>query len=274
MKVSVVISAYNEEQVIADCLTSLAAQNYPAFEIFMVDDGSTDSTAAVASSFDDVSVLRQDHKGPAVGRNFGAAYATGEILLFLDADMTFKPDFISRMVQPILTGRAVGTFCREVYISNPENIWARCWAYNRRTPLQGNIFPDSIPDEWNIFRAVLKDEFDSVGGFEDIGYGEDVSLGEKLAKPALAAEGAVFFHHNPSSAREVWQNAVWIGRGERVKEYGRRLWLRFSLPYTLYRGFKTAVTKRTPLFILFAMLYDSGVIYGVLARKISRRHSK
>lgn len=274
MKVSVIISAYNEKKVIGVCLTSLTEQDYPDFEVIVVDDGSTDSTAAVAEAFKDVIVLKQKHQGPALGRNYGAAKASGAILLFLDADMTFNKNFISKMVEPIIANKAIGTFCREVYISNPDNIWARCWAYNRRTPLHDNIFPVSIPDKWNIFRAVLKEAFDSVGGFDNIGYGEDVSIGEKLNKPALAAHGAVFYHHNPSSAREVFQNAAWIGRGERIKEYGKRLWLRFSFPYTLYRGFSTAIKKRTPFFMLFVLLYDTGIVYGIIARKISERHSK
>jgi len=274
MKVSVIISAYNEKKVIGACLSSLSEQDYPDYEIIVVDDGSTDPTAAIAETFEDVTVLRQKHQGPALGRNFGAAKATGDILMFLDADMTFKNDFVTKMVQPIIDGKAIGTFCREVYISNPENIWARNWAYNRRIPLYDNIFPASIPEEWNIYRTVLKEAFDSVGGFDNIGYGEDVSLGAKLEKPALAAHGGVFYHHNPSSAREVFQNAAWIGRGERIKEYGRRLWFRFSLPYTIYRGFKTALKKRAPFFILFALLYDTGVLYGIFSRKISKRHYK
>ena len=97
--VSIVVAAHDEGAHIAECLTSLLAQDRPA-EIIVVDDGSHDDTAAIADGFAAVTVLRQDHRGAATARNRGAAAASGKILVFVDGDMRFPPGWVSAMVAP------------------------------------------------------------------------------------------------------------------------------------------------------------------------------
>ena len=95
-EVSVIIPAYNEEQYIGACLESLLNQTHPSYEAIVVDDGSTDRTVEVIRSFNGVRLLRQDHSGPGGAYNLGAQHARGDILVFVDAGMTFVPDFICR----------------------------------------------------------------------------------------------------------------------------------------------------------------------------------
>ena len=90
MKISVIIPTYNEESVILDCLRSLASQSLKDFEIIVVDDGSTDTTV---EKLEDVMVLHQNHLGAGAARNLGAKQAKGDILVFVDADMTFDRNF-------------------------------------------------------------------------------------------------------------------------------------------------------------------------------------
>jgi hypothetical protein len=67
-QVSIIIPAYNEEKYIRTCLTSLAKQTHPAYEVIVVDDGSTDCTVTIVEEFaaDDhrFHLLRQNHRGP------------------------------------------------------------------------------------------------------------------------------------------------------------------------------------------------------------------
>jgi len=85
-RVSVVIPVFNGARTLADCLRGVAAQTLPAadFEVIVVDDGSTDATAAVASGFG--TLLRQAHRGAASARNTGVRAAHGEWVAFTDAD--------------------------------------------------------------------------------------------------------------------------------------------------------------------------------------------
>lgn len=85
--VSVVMPVYNNQQHIGEALDSVLAQDYGPMEIIVVDDGSTDGTAEVVSSYGDrVILLRQQNQGSAVARNLGINSAKGQYVAFLDAD--------------------------------------------------------------------------------------------------------------------------------------------------------------------------------------------
>lgn len=89
---SVVIPAFNAAATLAHAIESVRAQSWPAHEIIVVDDGSTDATAEVAHQFADVRLIRQANSGVSVARNAGAAAASGDWLAFLDADDSYAPD--------------------------------------------------------------------------------------------------------------------------------------------------------------------------------------
>jgi glycosyltransferase involved in cell wall biosynthesis len=84
--VSVIIPVHNMGRYLGDALRSVFAQDYRPIEVIVVDDGSTDDTAEVARSFDDVGYLHQAHQGVAAARNEGIAQSRGEFVAFLDAD--------------------------------------------------------------------------------------------------------------------------------------------------------------------------------------------
>jgi hypothetical protein len=89
---SVVVPAYNRAALLRQALASIEAQRFRDFEVIVVDDGSTDDTAAVAASFrPGAKVLRIVNSGPAEARNQGAAAARGRYLAFLDSDDLFFP---------------------------------------------------------------------------------------------------------------------------------------------------------------------------------------
>ena len=88
--VSVVIPMYNVGSYISDCLTSLRRQTFQDFEAICIDDGSTDSTLAIAQEAvdddDRFAFVSQENAGQSAARNVGIAHSTGKYLLFLDAD--------------------------------------------------------------------------------------------------------------------------------------------------------------------------------------------
>ncbi len=91
--ISVVIAVYNGGRTIRRAIESVLCQSYPAHELIVVDDGSTDDTAEVVKGFgDQVRYFYQINAGVSAARNAGAAAARGEWLAFLDADDWYYPD--------------------------------------------------------------------------------------------------------------------------------------------------------------------------------------
>lgn len=85
--VSVIIPVYNAEKYLAEAIESVLAQAYHPIEIIVVDDGSTDNSAAVARKFGDrIQYIYQENSGAAMTRNRGIDRSHGEYLSFLDAD--------------------------------------------------------------------------------------------------------------------------------------------------------------------------------------------
>lgn len=91
--ISVIIPAYNYADYAGLAIDSVLAQTYPHFELVVVDDGSTDNTAAVVQSYTDprLRYLHQANRGLPAARNTGIRASRGEILAFLDADDRFHP---------------------------------------------------------------------------------------------------------------------------------------------------------------------------------------
>jgi glycosyltransferase involved in cell wall biosynthesis len=100
--VSVIIPCYNGARFLRETLGSVLAQTHPVCEVIVVDDGSTDDSAAVAESFGPpVRVIRQANQGESVARNRGLDEAQGEWIAFLDADDVWLPEKTERQLRTI-----------------------------------------------------------------------------------------------------------------------------------------------------------------------------
>jgi glycosyltransferase involved in cell wall biosynthesis len=100
--ISVVIPCYNAGKFLRETIDSILAQTYSAMEVIVVDDGSTDNSAAIAESYGPpVRVLRQHNQGESVARNRGIEVAQGEWIAFQDADDYWHPNKLSRQVDSI-----------------------------------------------------------------------------------------------------------------------------------------------------------------------------
>lgn len=97
--ITVIIPAYNAEAFIAETLLSVINQSWDNYEIILVDDGSSDHTAAIASTFPAVTVICQENRGVAAARNIAIAKARGDYIAFLDADDLWPPQKLSKQIE-------------------------------------------------------------------------------------------------------------------------------------------------------------------------------
>jgi glycosyltransferase involved in cell wall biosynthesis len=97
--VSVAITCFNQGRYLRDAIESVLAQTHPPSEVLVVDDGSTDETADVAAAFSGVRYIRQHNRGLSAARNTGLRAATGDLVVFLDADDRLLPGAIDSGVK-------------------------------------------------------------------------------------------------------------------------------------------------------------------------------
>ena len=210
--VSVIIPTYNEEQYVEDCLKSLKEQIFKNFEVILVDDGSTDNTVKTATKYK-IRIIKQNHKGPGTARNRGAREARGKILVLIDADMYFDRDYIKNLILPIINDKEIiGTTHDYEIATNLSSPWSRLWGKVR-------VSKDKA---WQvkIFRAIKKDKFLEMGGFDQkYGYADDQTFWYKHGIKPTVAKNTTCYHKNPSSLKATYKQARWIGKSwkERFK---------------------------------------------------------
>lgn len=126
--VSVIIPCYNLGAYLGDCVASVKSQSRPADEIIIVDDGSTDpQTREVLSAYEfdpDVHLERTPNRGLPSARNHGRSVASGDYLVFLDADDLLKPDYIAKLADVLDRHEGVGAVTPWVrHFGAQEDMW-------------------------------------------------------------------------------------------------------------------------------------------------------
>ena len=120
--VSIIIPAYNAEDYIGECLSSITNQTYHNLEIIVVDDGSTDTTPRIVRDFctldQRVSLIQQQNQYAGVARNTGMNAANGEYFLFLDADDFFESTMVKKMIDRAQETSADVVICKSNFFDN------------------------------------------------------------------------------------------------------------------------------------------------------------
>ena len=105
IKLSFIVPIYNVEPFMRKCVDSLLAQDYDAYEIVLVDDGSPDECPAIcdqyADKYDNICVLHQDNGGLSVARNAGLKVAKGEYICFVDSDDYWEPNVLGGLMEQV-----------------------------------------------------------------------------------------------------------------------------------------------------------------------------
>lgn len=183
--ISVVIPLYNKEREVARAIRSVLAQTLQPLELIVVDDGSTDRSAAEVEAFREplARLIRQPNGGVCAARNRGIAEARGEYVALLDADDEWEPGFLSEIVSLITRYPGCGIYCTAFHILGREGLVPAPCPEGRG--IVENFFRDSahryiaIPSAVCIPRRVLQE----VGGFpEGMKIGEDLYVWIEIAR--------------------------------------------------------------------------------------------
>ena len=197
--VSVIVPTRNRASSLEMLLASLEAQTYPDFEVVVVDDGSTDSTADVAQRSARVRYVRGNAAGAVDARILGVKTATGSILAFTDDDCVVDPGWLAAGVAAIESGadvaqgrtvpqREVLPLERTVKHDAEDALYATCNVFYRRVAFERAGGFDTFAGERFGFRSSRR--------ARAMGFGEDSLLGWTVARagPSAAVREAVVRH--------------------------------------------------------------------------------
>ncbi|HET7433782.1 MAG TPA: glycosyltransferase, partial [Thermoanaerobaculia bacterium] len=209
--ISVIIAAYNEATVIAKTIASVQRSTFAPLEILVVDDGSTDDTAAVVANIAGVRLLRQPNGGKASALNHAIHHAQGEVLVALDADTVLDARAIEKLVAHFADPR-VGAVAGNVKVGNrgklatmlqsieyitSQNLDRRAWArLNAITVVPGAI------------GAWRRDAVEQAGGYAIDTMAEDMDLTWTLREAGwvIANENdAISYTEAPESVRALFR---------------------------------------------------------------------
>ncbi|PJJ01125.1 cellulose synthase/poly-beta-1,6-N-acetylglucosamine synthase-like glycosyltransferase [Streptomyces sp. 2333.5] len=271
--VTVLVPAYNEEAGIESTVRSLLASTHRQMQVIVIDDGSTDRTADLATWIDDprVQVIRQPNAGKAAALNTGLAHARYDIVVMVDADTVFEPDAIQRLIQP-LAHPAVGAVSGNTKVGNRRRLLGR-WQHLEYVfgfNLDRRMFEvlECMPTVPGAIGAFRRDALMGIGGVSEDTLAEDTDLTMALWQAGwrvVYEESAVAWTEVPTSLRQLWRQryrwcygtiqAMWKHRGAVLQmgpagRFGRR-----GLSYLAL--FQVALP-------LFAPVVDIFALYGLL----------
>jgi cellulose synthase/poly-beta-1,6-N-acetylglucosamine synthase-like glycosyltransferase/peptidoglycan/xylan/chitin deacetylase (PgdA/CDA1 family) len=268
--VSVIVPAYNEAVGIVAAVRSLAASDYPDFEVIVVDDGSTDGTAGLVDELGlpNVKVIRQANAGKPAALNTGTAAARGQLIAMVDADTVFEPATLRRLVAPFSDPR-VGGVSGNTKVGNRDRLLGR-WQHieyvmgfnlDRRAYDVLGCMP-TVPGAIGAFRRQV---LAAVGGVSGDTLAEDTDLTMAVVRAGwrvVYAEDAIAWTEAPSNLRDLWRQRYRWGYGTMQSMWKHRAAFRgggnlgrVTLPYLLV--FQVLLPLLAPIVDLLA-------IYGLV----------
>ncbi|MDD5040087.1 MAG: glycosyltransferase [Patescibacteria group bacterium] len=237
--ISIIVPVFNGERTIERCLKSLFHQTLPRdrYEIIVIDDGSSDATARVVRKFSGVRYCREPNRGPAAARNCGARQASGDILLFIDADCEADRQWAEEMAKPFADASVQAV--KGVYRTKQPGIVARLVQvefeerYDKMARSKGLDFMDFSAG------AIRAEVFRSLEGFDEkLRMSEDVQLAYKLSEKQhriVFTRSAIVYHDHPTKFMDYLRIKFWRSywRMDVYKNYPRKLLRDSYTPQTL-----------------------------------------
>lgn len=188
--ISVVIPVHNAAACLGRCLGALKTSTYQDFECVVVDDGSTDDSAALAAASGARVIPTGGQRGPAYARNRGVEACNGEIILFVDADVMVQPGTLTQAAKAFEENPAldalIGSYDEDPaepnFLSQYKNLM-HCFVH-QRGKRRASTF-------WTGCGAIRRCVFEKFGGFDEAYVRpsiEDIELGARLVRAGRTIE--------------------------------------------------------------------------------------
>ncbi|MEW6118579.1 MAG: glycosyltransferase [Pseudomonadota bacterium] len=279
-RISIIMPCHNAAGHLPASVASVQAQTLGNWELIAIDDGSTDSTLAWLRAQPDprIRVLTQDNRGVSSARNAGLAAATGDFLAFLDADDTWEPGFLEKMLAAL--------------DARPEAVLAYCGWQN--VGLAGGRGEPFVPPEyenarkaetlfagcrWPIHAAVVKRQAVMLaGGFDaTLKNAEDYALWLRVAlgAPIVRVPEVLAYYHfhggaqasanHARAALQFWraQRRFLAAHGQLAGELGSRRIRELTTGALLHKGYECYWQRDLPAArAIFRVVMQQG--YGTL----------
>ena len=200
--VSVVVTTRDVERTLDACLRSVRSQDHQPLELVVVDNGSTDRTVAIAEEHADIVLSAGPERS--AQRNRGVVEATGEWVLWIDADMLLRPDVVSSALAAAQRTEARAVSIPETTVG--DGFWTACRALERSCYL----------DDSSLFnpRLLRRDLLAEMGFDETMAGPEDADLRLRLASAGVLvahATGVIDHDEGRLTLRSVWRKRVYYG---------------------------------------------------------------
>src|SRR5690606_7635728 len=216
-RVTVVVCTFNGAATIRETLEALRRLDYPDYEVIVVDDGSTDGSAAIAAEFA-VRLIRPENRGLSAARNTGLAAATGGVVAYIDDDAYPDPHWLRYLVRTLLDGGHAGVGGPNLPPPGGGPI-AECVAHAPGAPshvLLTDTVAEHIP---GCNMAFLRERLEAAGGFDPQfrTAGDDVDLCWRLQARGWTlgySPAAVVWHHRRRTLRAYWKQQRGYGEAE------------------------------------------------------------
>jgi cellulose synthase/poly-beta-1,6-N-acetylglucosamine synthase-like glycosyltransferase/peptidoglycan/xylan/chitin deacetylase (PgdA/CDA1 family) len=273
--VSVVIPAYNEAAGIAATIRSVVTSRYRGrIEVIVVDDGSSDGTAAIARDLriPHVRVISQPNSGKAGALNRGIAEARSEILILVDGDTIFQADTIGRLVAP-LAAADVGAVSGNTKVGNRRGFlggWQHL-EYVMGFNLDRRLFDmlGTIPTVPGAIGAFRRAALAAAGGVSTDTLAEDTDLTMALCRSpwrVVYAPNAIAWTEAPSGLRQLWRQryrwsygtmqAMWKHRRAVIEHGASGRFGRYCLTYlTLFHVLLPLIAPVVDVFSIYGLVF-------------------
>lgn len=222
MRISAVVPTKNSARTIRACLTSLRHQTHPDVEVIVVDNASSDDTAAIARELADIAVDRGPERS--AQRNHGAALSSGDVIVYIDSDMVLEPDVLAEVAAVLERRPEVGA------VVIPERSFGEGFLTECRV-LEKSLYVGA--DDVEAPRAFRREVIEGVGGWaEHLTAAEDWDLADRCAAAGVVVDrvGAWIWHDEGHiRLRGTFSKKRYYGRwiaqylAEHRGEGGRRL---------------------------------------------------
>jgi cellulose synthase/poly-beta-1,6-N-acetylglucosamine synthase-like glycosyltransferase len=221
-KVSIIVPAYNEELLLARTMETLIEAEYPNKEIIIVDDGSTDSTFQIARRFQSktIKAIHRPNGGKFAALNTGLVFATGEIVITVDADSLISRAAIIEIVKGFQNPDVIGV-AGNLKVLNRKKFLAKLQAleYTIQIHVVRRAFENfgAITVASGAFSAFRRTAIDECGRYDPDRLLEDFDLTIKLMKSNRIMQGnieAICYTEAPETWKDVYKQRLSWYRGD------------------------------------------------------------